>query len=271
MKLVEFIKLRPGLLRVALCVYRFLTPFRTNPLTALPRYIVFLRDWSKFRQAGGKARMADFYPCLYDRSVSTRFDPHYFYQAVWAFRKILDWSPEQHVDVGSDIRFVAMLSAVTKVTFIDIRPLDVTLENFRCAKGSILALPYENGSVSSISSLHVIEHIGLGRYGDSIDPSGTEKACQELERVLQPAGRLYVSVPIGQTRVQFNGQKVFDVRDVLQMFKGLRLLEMASVDGLGRYSPVTMPHSVDTRLMLGRDYGLGMFLFEKPGHVARTN
>ena len=42
----------------------------------------------------------------------------------------------------------------------------------------------------------MLEHIGLGRYGDPIDPQGTEKAATELQRVLAPGGDLYLSLPI---------------------------------------------------------------------------
>jgi hypothetical protein len=36
--------------------------------------------------------------------------------------------------------------------------------------------------------MHVVEHIGLGRYGDPIDPDGDLKAISELKRVVQKRG-----------------------------------------------------------------------------------
>jgi hypothetical protein len=53
------------------------------------------------------------------------------------------------------------------------------LENLFFKEGSILALPFESGSIKSLSSLCVVEHIGLGRYGDEIDPFGSESAIKE--------------------------------------------------------------------------------------------
>jgi hypothetical protein len=32
--------------------------------------------------------------------------------------------------------------------------------------------------------MHVVEHVGLGRYGDALDPKGDARACAELARVL---------------------------------------------------------------------------------------
>src|SRR2546430_12288402 len=48
--------------------------------------------------------------------------------------------------------------------------------------------PFGDLELSSVSCLHVAEHIGLGRYGDAIDPLGTRKAIGELARVLAVDG-----------------------------------------------------------------------------------
>jgi SAM-dependent methyltransferase len=71
---------------------------------------------------------------------------------------------------------------------VDIRPVDIAVEGF--VFGSVLALPFPNASQASLSSVCVIEHIGLGRYGDELDPRGSEKAAAELTRVLAPRGDL---------------------------------------------------------------------------------
>jgi len=89
-----------------------------------------------------------------------------------------------------------MLTAFTNVTFIDIRPLEAKLDRLECIKGNILSMPFEDKSLRSLSCLCVAEHIGLGRYGDSLDPMGTKKAIKELSRVLAVNGNLYFSVPV---------------------------------------------------------------------------
>jgi len=134
-------------------------------------------------------RVEDAYPCLYDRTVAHPIDAHYFYQDIWAFKAILASGAKEHVDVGSRAILVGMLTAITKTIFVDIRPLDVGLENYESRPGSILALPFADSSVASLSCLHVAEHIGLGRYGDPLDPLGTQKAAAELSRVLAPGGK----------------------------------------------------------------------------------
>jgi len=54
-------------------------------------------------------------------------------------------------------------SAVLPVTFVDYRPLEVCIEGFTNCSGDILNLPFKDGSVESLSCLHVAEHIGLGQ------------------------------------------------------------------------------------------------------------
>jgi SAM-dependent methyltransferase len=234
-------------------------------IAGIKGYVWFIRDWWGYRRAGGVAHFLDWYPCLGDRTATTHVDSHYLHQAIWAFQKIVETAPPEHVDIGSDVKFVGMLTAVTNVRFVDIRPLDLSVRNYRGISGSLLALPFTDESLSSVSSLHVIEHVGLGRYGDPIDPRGSWKAAREIVRVLARGGTAYVSAPIGRSRVQFNGQRIFSVSDILSMFEGVRLREMAIVDASGSYREnVNAEEAVIDDVSSGGDCALGMFLFQKP-------
>jgi len=208
--------------------------------------------------------VGDFWPCLFDRSAHTGIDAHYFYQSLWAFRKIHERNVGTHVDIGSQVQFVGLLTTISHVVFLDIRPLSIVIPNYQGLASSVLALPFGDQSIHSVSSLHVIEHIGLGRYGDPIDPNGSAKAAQEIVRVLAPGGHAYISVPVGRPRVQFNGQRVFTAADVLKLFNGLDLVEMAVVDASGKLHDDVKPESADiSEVGQGSDFGLGLFGFEK--------
>jgi SAM-dependent methyltransferase len=93
---------------------------------------------------------------------------------------------------------------VTRVAFLDVRPLDADIEDLEPIAGSVLELPFADRSLPSVSCLHVAEHIGLGRYGDPLDPAGTRKAIAELQRVTAPGGQLLFSLPVGRQRLCFN-------------------------------------------------------------------
>src|SRR6185369_9385200 len=172
---------------------------------------------------------------LSDKIVSQPFDKQYFYQGIWAFEKIRKESPARHVDVGGQIDLVGFLTTIVFVEYIDLRILEIDLPNYNCKKGSVLELPHDNESLNSLSCLHVAEHIGLGRYGDGIDPLGTVKACKELTRVLAPGGNLYFSVPVGIEKVCFNAHRIHSPRTFLSYFEGLELIELSGVNDDGKF------------------------------------
>lgn len=121
---------------------------------------------------------------------------------------------------------MGILSQLIPVTMIDIRPIELTLDGLSFEKGSILNLPFVTNSIQSLSSLCVVEHIGLGRYGDEIDPNGSEKAISELKRVLQPGGNLFLSIPVdAKCRVYFNAHRAFTREYLMQLFDGMEIAE----------------------------------------------
>ncbi len=260
------IKRSPALKRFTLAALRICgAPSWQFRPGALFRYIQFFRDRRRFVLAGGTASALDFYPCLFDNTSKTGIDHHYFYQSLWAFSLIRQSGVARHFDVASDVNFVGLLTAQTEVVFVDIRPLHLTIANYHGVGASVTNLPFASDSVESLSCLHVIEHVGLGRYGDPIDPMGAEKACREIVRVIQPGGTAYISVPIGRARVSFNGQRVFGPSEVTGLFAGLDLVDMAIVNVPGEFVAGVTPEKTDLREFEGGlDFGLGLYHFRKP-------
>jgi len=224
---------------------------------AVPRY---LSDWVTYQDSsrGQPLLFRDSYQCLTDRVSATPFDPHYFFQAAWLARRLHKAGAPFHVDVGSSVMMINVLSASTKTIFVDYRPLSVQLSNFLPLGGDIAHLPFMSGTITSLSCLHVIEHVGLGRYGDPIDPAGSELAAAELQRVLQPGGRMFLSVPVGRERVCFNAHRVFSPGTVRAFFQKLQLTSFSLVDDSGRLN-----EEVPLEAGNGLDYGCGLFEFVK--------
>jgi hypothetical protein len=175
----------------------------------LARYARYLNEAARYRALPGAepVRLEDLYPCLGDRVPSTPVDPTYPHQDTWAAKKIFAAHPRFHLDMGSTALLVGVLAQFTRVCSLDIRPLTAKVGGLMACCGSVLALPLASRSVASLSSLCVVEQIGLGRYGDPLDHRGTGRAAAELQRVLAPGGDLYVSVPVEeQDRVYFNAK-----------------------------------------------------------------
>lgn len=236
----------------------FVAPKPLIGIFYLPRY---WRAWCKYRRlavTAARPTLADSYPCLTDWTPATPFDPHYFYQGAWLARHLQQAKPALHVDIGSSTAMLSVLSAQVPTVFVDYRPLRAFLPNLLCVGGSILQLPFKDGSISSLSCLHVLEHIGLGRYGDSVDPAGSERAAVELMRVLAPGGTLYLSIPVGREQVCFNAHRVFAPEGVLHMFSALEKAAFSLVDDAGSFRAAAQLESANQL-----DYGCGMYVFRK--------
>ena len=223
----------------------------------LPRYI---GHWISYRNRskGNIPRFVDSYPCLSDWTHYTPFDPHYFYQGAWLSRRLQKDNHGLHVDIASSVLTVSTLSAQVDTIFVDYRPIRTSLTGLIPVAGSIVRLPFASSSIQSLSCLHVIEHIGLGRYGDPIDPEGSIEAARELSRVLGQGGYLYISVPVGRERIEFNAHRIFDPETIITLFGELRLVEFSFVDDAGMFHEGMIPAHAR-----GNSYACGMYEFRK--------
>ena len=155
---------------------------------------IFYRDLIRFKKTNTRFSLSlnNLHPCIYDKTESTPVGVVYFYQDSWCASKVFKTKPVEHFDIGSKAEMVGIISQFTPTTMIDIRPVNLKLQGLTFIKGDILKLPFSDKSILSLSSICVLEHIGLGRYGDALDPFGSEKAIRELIRVLAPTGNLFV-------------------------------------------------------------------------------
>jgi SAM-dependent methyltransferase len=194
-------------------------------VSALRGWRRYVRDRARFQSmahAAGRQWGREF-PILTEWDETAGTLGAYFFQDQLVARWIHDAKPLRHVDVGSRIDgFIGNLSVFREVEVIDIRPLPLPLPNVRFHQLDLMkTLPVEwIGSTDSLSCLHTIEHFGLGRYGDPIDPYGHLKGLEQLKRMVAPGGRLYLSTPIGPERVEFNAHRVFAPKTVLGWFSG---------------------------------------------------
>ncbi|MPR34962.1 DUF268 domain-containing protein [Salmonirosea aquatica] len=204
----------------------------------------------------------DFYPCLADRTNTTPIDRHYIYHPAWAARIIALTSPTLHIDISSTIHFSTILSAFVQTEFYDYRPAELELDNFLSDRADLTSLFFTNDSVQSLSCMHTVEHVGLGRYGDPIDYNGDIKAMYELARVLAPGGCLLFVIPVGyESKILFNAHRIYTAASVAERFKslGLKLVEFSYIpENNGRMVSSDIQSFVTTD-----KYGCGCFWFTK--------
>ena len=180
------------------------------------------------------ARRSDLYPILNERTSAVEFDPHYVYHVAWAARILARTRPSHHVDFGSLSHFVTVCSAFMPITHYDYRTPEFNVDGLENDNADLTALPMGDGVFASVSCMHVIEHIGLGRYGDMVDPDGDRKAIQELQRVIAPGGQLLFVVPVGKERVMFNAHRVYGYDTIVDAFNEMELKEFSLISMRGK-------------------------------------
>jgi len=221
-----------------------------------------LKDFLMFKLQDKKSRfsllVSDFYPQIKDKTIKTSFDAHYVYHTSWAARKVKEINPGRHTDISSSLYFPGIVSAFTPVDFYDYRPADLKLSNLTSKSADLLKLPFEDGSVKSLSCMHTVEHIGLGRYGDPIDPEGDLKAIAELHRVLGKGGSLLFVAPVGVPRIEFNAHRIYSYEQILSYFEDLELREFTLITDSG-----DLEENANIEHVKEQNYGCGCFWFIK--------
>jgi hypothetical protein len=154
------------------------------------------------------------YPCLDDFGDSAGVAKgHYFHQDLYVAQCIYADKPERHLDVGSRIDgFITHLISFRSIDLLDIRPLKLKVPNLNYVQHDLsTGAPLEKiESYESVSSLHALEHFGLGRYGDPIDPDGHTKGLIAVSTLVMKSGVFFLSFPTTgkYSRIEFNAQRV---------------------------------------------------------------
>lgn len=262
-------KLKPTLIKFH---WLFATQFGLDPqrfLRSLRGLPVFLRDWAAFRKNYlGKMKLM---PCLHDRyEEGGATKSEYFWQDLLVARAIHAAKPVRHVDIGSRVDgFVAHVASFRDCEVFDVRPISTAVPGVVFRQADLMnpaALPITAGEgyCDSLSCLHAIEHFGLGRYGDPVNPLGYQRGIANMAQLLQPGGTFYLSTPIGQERVEFNANWVFDPRSIVRCCEsaGMTLQKLIVITPANgpQETPIDAVALADLALP---HYQLGLFIFTK--------
>jgi len=225
------------------------------------RFFEFLFEYFSFKKKNDnrlKLSFSEIYPCLNDKMKTTAFDRHYTYHPAWAARILAQTKPSYHVDISSILSFSTIVSAFIPVKFYDYRPADIELKNYESSFADLKSLNFPDSSIPSVSCMHTVEHIGLGRYGDELDPQGDIKAINEIKRVVMTGGDILFVVPLGKSMIQFNGQRLYSKEQIVEYFSGCELKEFTLIPDKGG-----LIRNAETEIINNQKYPCGCFWFKK--------
>ena len=262
-------------------IYAFIRTFGFDPISLrylLRGYSKFLLDYFAYRSSvnllsgstspGSVSNLSFPYPIIHEfYSQAGSASGHYFHQDLLVANKIFKSKPLVHFDVGSKIDgFIShLLSFDQKLVVGDIRPLPYCHPSLSFLRFDLMQgvdVDCKNKYFDSISCLHAIEHMGLGRYGDPIDPFGHYKAVKNLTQLLSPDGILYLSHPFGQfSRVEFNAHRVISLSEIMNLFSDLSLevVDFSYVDDHGSLHQSIHPSCIDTEFSYNMNYGCAIW------------
>lgn len=225
--------------------------------------IRYYNNFKAFKKAGGK--ISNKYKIINEFKSNAGKLGHYFIQDLCVAQKIYENKPESHYDIGSRIDgFVAHVASFMPITLLDIRPMGNIAKNINFIQADLMAADFSlNEKISSISCLHVIEHFGLGRYGDKVDINGHIKGFENIIKLVEKKGIIYISFPIAEIdRVEFNAHRVFNQKSIFDwsnLVKELLLLQFDYIDDKGS---LYVNHDID-EMIKDIKYGVGIYTFQK--------
>jgi len=224
----------------------------------------YFLDYFRFKQLSGE--ITCFHPMLNDSSEQAGISKgHYFQQDLLVASYIYKSNPETHIDIGSRIAgFVAHVASFRKIQIIDIRNLnEIGHENISFIKLDLTKNDNSYLLSDSVSCLHAIEHFGLGRYGDTIDPIGHIKGFNNILKLIKKNGTLYISFPISKNNeIHFNSQRVFNPNDIFNwpsQENKISLKKFDYVDAQGNLHLNTKISDIEGI----KEYGCGIYTFKK--------
>lgn len=79
-------------------------------------------------------------------------------------------------------------------------------------------------AVDVIMSISSVEHAGLGRYGDVLDPEADMKTVRWMRSLLPDGGLLILQVPVGSPQLQWNAQRVYGRSRLRRLLSGWQVV-----------------------------------------------
>jgi len=156
------------------------------------------------------------------------------------------------LDVGSvdSVLPINLASQGYEVWCIDVRQFEGKglVQNLKCLVGDVRKTSFENDFFDCVIAVSTLEHIGLGRYGEWLEPDGDITAVSEISRILSENGVLLVTLPFGKGET-FPSHRVYNQQRLKTILEGFKVEreDYYSRNKRGFWSPCTKDDLSDIR------------------------
>lgn len=161
----------------------------------------FSEDIAKYQERNTRSSFAiessNNYPIITDKYDDMGKVDGSFWESVWVASRIRESMPAEHYDIGSRLNgFLSIIIAMgIPLKVIDVRPFPVQIDGMESIVDDATELrEFADNSIESLSAVSSLEHFGLGRYGDEIDPEACFKCFANIQKRMRGGGEsLYYS------------------------------------------------------------------------------
>ncbi|GJP43375.1 hypothetical protein CLOM_g2848 [Closterium sp. NIES-68] len=121
------------------------------------------------------------------------------------------------------VEAICIAAEAGSITTVDFNPPVVSHPRIKSI--SIDQLDATDDVYDVIVSFSSIEHDGLGRYGDPMNPTGDLQRMKKLQGLVKPEGLFYLGVPVGNDTLAFNGHRVYGPLRMPKLIEGWKHLD----------------------------------------------
>jgi hypothetical protein len=164
--------------------------------------------------------------------ASRRESSHYPETDQWLYEALDKYSISKHntLIIGSEEPYYEGIAIHkgAKVTLVEYQRITSNHPDISCL--TVDEFNTINNSYDSAISISSVEHSGLGRYGDELDPDGDIKSMALLRERLNHNGLCFLAVPIGKDQILWNAHRVYGNIRFKKLIDGFEILQSFGLD-----------------------------------------
>lgn len=134
---------------------------------------------------------------------------------------------------GMSVAVIGSLSPWVEALLINFGASSVTTVEYNvpvCDHDQIRAISYDefvsgNDLFDAVVTYSSVEHSGLGRYGDSLDPDGDIRAMREVLAHLKQDALVYWGAPVGADVIVWNAHRIYGPKRLAMILQGFQTVE----------------------------------------------